>query len=376
MPTPLTEPYFPMLEVTANPYFHVILAGLQGGGRYLTGLREHIGPRGYVVPSISTRAGLKKGENRLKTHYTNLAAKLVQQAQGHTIRVYAHSLGGIEVLDLMKALVARPDLPHKTLEILFISPPGIGQRGFGGMREIGRRFGTLLKNLGLYDQYYLLPSTDEQNEKLRLKRQVFWEEWFPRLIPDPIRRDRVEKAIQLIDAELLLLQDYPELQREFETWYLKQRHNIMKGLLNKVFSGSHIEEERHFRYLGRYSERSEDIASKRAYFPCLFSFTFNAFKTVYQGLDTKIMEVFKTCQKLGIDAKLGIVVLGHDDLVQIQDYDGLNKLSAVHAIPISRHIFKDEEHASVAHKWELIDALEAIHWNSDKVLVSPLQTLT
>src|SRR6476661_5090154 len=90
-----------------NGYFHVILPGLQGGGRNLTGLREYIDDRGWVVASLSTRAGLKRHVFNLKTHYQNLAQELITQAQGRVIRIYAHSLGGIEVLDLMKMLACR-----------------------------------------------------------------------------------------------------------------------------------------------------------------------------------------------------------------------------------------------------------------------------
>jgi hypothetical protein len=337
------------------------MAGLKGGGRYLTGLREHIGARGYVVSSLSTRAGLKKGEANLHTHYTKLAACLIQQAQGKPIRIYAHSLGGIETLDLVKALAARPDLPHKSLEILFISPPGVGQNGLRGLREIGRRFGRLLHNLALYDQYHVLPLTVEEHDgSILQKRQRFLEEWLPYLIPDSARRSRLERTLLSIDAELLFLHHRPELRREYEAWYLGQRHKIMKELLDKVFSGRHIAEDIHQRYLRQYGEREENLASFRAYLRCLLPFLGRSARTLYQGLDAKILEMYEHCRRQGVDTRLGVVVLGKDDLVQAKDYEQLNRLGAARSIPILQHIFQNEEHASVAHKWELIDALEAL----------------
>src|SRR5689334_10121134 len=92
-----------------NDYFHVIMPGLKGGGRNLTGLREYIGARGWVLASLSTRAGLKRRVFNLHTHYEKLAQELINQSNGRVIRIYAHSLGGIEVLDLMKKLARHKD---------------------------------------------------------------------------------------------------------------------------------------------------------------------------------------------------------------------------------------------------------------------------
>ncbi len=96
----------PALARPRSLYFHVILAGIKGGGRNLTGLRQHIGKRGLVVASLSTREALKRNEFKLKTHYQNLAREIIQQAQNQTIRIYAHSLGGLEALDLLKELLS------------------------------------------------------------------------------------------------------------------------------------------------------------------------------------------------------------------------------------------------------------------------------
>lgn len=43
----------------SDRHFYVIMAGVKGGGRSLTGLREHIGNKGYAVSSLSTRFGVK-----------------------------------------------------------------------------------------------------------------------------------------------------------------------------------------------------------------------------------------------------------------------------------------------------------------------------
>ncbi|HEX2911723.1 MAG TPA: hypothetical protein VH186_13010 [Chloroflexia bacterium] len=354
-------------NVVAGNYFHVILAGLQGGGRYLTGLREYIGDRGYVVSSLSTRAGLKKGHYCLKSYYTSLAKQIVQKARGALIRIYAHSLGGIEALDLIRALAARTDLPHKTLELFLISPPGIGQKGLSGVGRVGLRFPKLIKNVGLYDQYEVFPLAGqaaeqlEQNELILLKHQRFLNEWLPRLIPDQKARNKIIEDVQFIDRELLLLREHPELRRQFEKWYLSQRHKIMRDLLNRIFSGKHIKEEKHQLYLSRYTEQKEHLAPKWAYLWCLTTLLGKLLKTLYQGLDYKVLELVEFCRAQGVEARLGTVILGKDELVKLQDYAHLNELCTQHSIPLYQHIFENEEHASVAHKWELIDALESLN---------------
>jgi hypothetical protein len=343
-------------------YYHVILAGIKGGGRYLTGLREHIGHRGYVIPSLSTRVGLKRGEYRLGTHYKNLARKLISLAGNQTIRLYAHSLGGVEVLDLAKALARQENLPHKALEVIFISPPGIGQKGMSGVREIGKRFYRVIRDFGLYDQYHLLPASFEDGALLPLKRKLFLDEWLPRLVTDKAKCERIATAIARIDAEIEFLQNHPALQKKYEPWYRRQRHKLMKPLLERVLYGSHIEEETHQQCLQRYRELVQDKVSRLVFFSLTLAFAAKALKTLYQGIDSKIISAFEYCQKLGVKTSLGVVILGKDDLVRDGDYTRLHSLTSSRRIAIHKHIFDHEEHSSVAYKWELIDALEAIQF--------------
>lgn len=112
-----------------------------------------------MAASLSTRVGFKRGLGlyNLKARYYGLAQELITQAQGQVFRIYAHSLGRFEVLYLMKALARQVNLPYKSLEVIFISPPGIGQKGFSELFKIGKRFGRVIRNLGLYDQQSLLP---------------------------------------------------------------------------------------------------------------------------------------------------------------------------------------------------------------------------
>jgi hypothetical protein len=305
---------------------------------------------------------LKRGEYRLKTHYTNLAGNLIDLAQGQIIRLYAHSLGGIEALDLVKALARHENLPHKSLEIIFISPPGIGQKGVIGMQEVGRRFVKLVRNLGLYDQYHILPMSVSDEKLTPKKSQVFLEEWLPCLVTNEAKRAKFAQTLAVIDGELHFLQKRPDLQKKYELWYRKQRHKLMKPLLEKVLYGSHIKEEIHQQFLQRYREMVQDKAPRFIRFPLTFAFAAKALKTMYQGVDSKILEISEYCQQLGVTATLGVVILGKDDLVRATDYAKLDRLSFLRQITIHHQIFDEDEHASVAYKWELIDALEAIQF--------------
>lgn len=346
----------------APDYYHVILAGVKGGGRYLTGLRNYIGEKGYVIPSLSTRVGLKRGEYRLKTHYQNLARELINLSDGHLIRLYAHSLGGVEVLDLAKALAEQEDLPHKSLEVIFISPPGIGQKGFKGVQEVGKRFYKVIRDLGLYDQYHLLPMSFEDDTFTPYQRQRFLDEWLPMLVEDETKRTKIGQAITTIDSEIQFLKLHPTLQKLYEPFYRRQRHKVMKPLMEKVLYGSHIEEETHQECLQRYRELLQDKTSRLIFFPLTFTFIAKALKTLYQGIDEKIINVFDYCEQRGVNTSLGVVILGKDDLVRAGDYARLSKLSSSHRISVHKHFFEEEEHSSVAYKWELIDALEAIQF--------------
>lgn len=347
---------FPREIAPENGYFHVILPGLQGGGRNLTGLREHIGTRGWVVASLSTRAGLKRRVFNLRSHYKKLAQDLIDQANGRIIRIYAHSLGGIEVLDLMKTLARHQDLPAKQLEIIFISPPGVGQKGFSGLLEIGKRFYKVVKNLGLYDQNYLLPpeSADGQDQ-----RRLFLDEWLPRMMSDGQQREEFLTALEAIDSKLLLLNE-SEIQLEQQAFYIQQRHKLLKSLVERIICGKHITEVKHQHYLQQHREQAFDIAPGLIYLFISSLFATKVLFNLYRGIDRKLLAVYSYCQKLKINTKLAIVVLGHDDLVLSQDYTNFSRMARFRQIPIYNFLFENEEHSSVAHKWELIDNLERL----------------
>ena len=340
-----------------NDYFHVILPGLKGGGRNLTGLREYIGSRGWVVASLSTRAGLKRSVFNLRAHYERLAQEIVAQAQGRIVRIYAHSLGGIEVLDLMKALARHQSLPAKNLEVIFISPPGVGQKGFSGLLEIGKRFTRVIKNLGLYDQNHLIPLRTGGAEPVQPQRGLFLEEWLPQMEIDCRKRKEFIAALENIDSKLLLL-DKSIAGLAQEAFYLHQRHRLIKHLVERIICGKHISEERHQRYLQQHRELALDIAPGLTYLFISLIFAFKVLFNLYRGIDQRLLAAYEFCRRQEINTRWAIVVLGHDDLVLSEDYTNFSKLAASRQIPLLNFVFENEEHSSVAHKWELIDALE------------------
>ncbi len=350
-----------MLEQNDQDYFHVIFAGLKGGGKYLTGLRDYIGKKGFVISSLSTRPGLKWGEFKLSTHYRNLAQELVNKAQGKKIRIYAHSLGSLETLDLMKALADCQDLPHKALEIIFISPPGVGQKGFKGLGHVLLRLGKVVQNVGLYDQHHLFPLHKAQDSVTAEQRKLLLEVLLPGVIPDLLQQQRLIRELEIIDSALSFLQTHPTLKAEFENWYLGKRHLIIRGLLEKIFAGDHITEADHQEWLALYRENSVDIASGFGYLRVAVIFAFKCFKTLFQGMDSKIMEATEQCQKKVVAVKLGVAILGRDELVEARDLLKLDKLALAKNFSIRKLFFNDVEHASVAHRWSVIDALEAVN---------------
>lgn len=348
--------------------FHVILPGLKGGGRNLTGLREYIDCRGWVVASLSTRVGLKKGLGlyNLKAHYAALAQELVTRSQGRVIRIYAHSLGGIEVLYLMKALARHGDLPLNSLEVIFISPPGIGQKGFRGLFNVGKRLFRVIQNLGLYDQKSLLPiyTLEDPNIPQDPQRKLFLEEWLPNLIKSPLEREKFKQNLEKIDTNFQAINEINKLLEE-ETQFLRQRHKLLKDLVGKIINGEHIAEEKHQKYLQRHHELVSDIAPTLSYMLTAIIFTLKVITGLYLGIDRKILAVNEYCFQQKIKTKVGVVTLGRDPLVLTQDYARFIERAAQQEIPIYNFIFENEEHSSVAYKWGLIDSLEALKFNKN-----------
>lgn len=261
----------------------------------------------------------------------------------------------------MKALTAQPELPHKSLEVIFISPPGVGQKGLRGLGKVGRRLAKVIQTLGLYDQFHIFPLTAENNASLLQKRKIFLDEWLPRIITDSHKRERVCHELQITDAELLFLESRPTLKKEYASWYQHKRHQVMKRLLEEVINGKHILEETHLKYLKSYGEFNQsNIKSRLANFTISFELAVRTLKILYRSIDSKIVETFEFCQKLGINLKIGVVIFGKDELVYDQDYASLMQLALSKHIPIYRRTFENQEHSSVAYNWELIDALETI----------------
>jgi hypothetical protein len=342
-----------------NEYFHVILPGLKGGGRNLTGLREYIGSRGWVTASLSTRVGLKRGFCNLKAHYRKLALDLIAQSQGRTIRIYAHSLGGVEVLYLMKELAHNKDLPHHTLEIIFISPPGVGQKGFSGLLKVGKRLGNVIKNLGLYDQDYLLPVPTLEGNPVNPQRKLFLDDWLPRLLIDPVKREQFKQALEAIDSKILLA-DVSKRQPAERGHYQQERHKLLKDLVEKIINGQHITEEKHQQFLQKHQELALNIAPGFSYIVTSFLFVLRVFFNLYLGLDRKLFATYDYCRKQSVNTKVAVVILGHDELVFSGDYANFIKMASARKMPVYNFVFENEEHSSVALKWSLIDALESL----------------
>jgi hypothetical protein len=338
-------------------YFHVIMAGVKGGGHYLTGLRQHIGDKGYVVSSLSTPFGLKRGEYRLKTHYANLTQEILSRAQGKLIRIYAHSLGSIEVLDFMRALAVQPELADKALEVIFISPPGVGQKGIRAIREVGRRLAKVIEGVGLYDQYQLFPLSNESDPIVTQKRRLFLEEWLPRLVQEQQSREKLTQKLEILDAALVAECITP---KDDQRGYHHERHQLMKELVEKIMAGKHLSTEAHLHYLHLYGESPGKLANRVWSLIAGLKLLVKTLWALHQGVDRKILAAVERCQKAGIEVKLRVVILGRDELVQSQDYEKLVELALAKDIVISRQSFATEEHSSVAYNWELIDALEAL----------------
>jgi len=358
------ESQVPLFSFNQNPksnseYFHVILPGLKGGGRNLTGLREYIGSRGWVTASLSTRVGLKRGFCNLKAHYRKLALDLIAQSQGRTIRIYAHSLGGIEVLYLMEELARHKDLPRNTLEVIFISPPGVGQKGFSGLLRVGKRFGNVIKNLGLYDQDYLLPVPPLEGNSIDPQRKVFLDEWLPRLVTDPIKRENFKQALEAIESKILLAEVSKRLPEQ-RNLYQQERHKLLKDLVEKIINGKHITEEKHQQFLQKHQELALNIAPGFSYGLTSFLFVLRVFFNLFLGIDRKLFATYDYCLQQSVNTKVAVVILGRDELVFSDDYANFTKMASFRKMPVYNFVFENEEHSSVAVKWSLIDALESL----------------
>jgi hypothetical protein len=125
-------------------------------------------------------------------------------------------------------------------------------------------------------------------------------------------------------------------------------------------TGEHIQTETHLHHLQIYGENSCKVASRLSYFIAGLNLTVKTLKTLYQGVDGKIVAAVEGCHRVRVEVKLDLVILGRDPLVQGQDYNNLVNLAVSKHIPIYKQIFEREDHSSVAYNWELIDALEAL----------------
>ena len=150
-----------------------------------------------------------------------------------------------------------------------------------------------------------------------------------------------------------------------EMLYLRQRHKLLKKLVEKILCGKHIAEEKHQQYLQKHHELASDIAPTHAYFFTTLIFTCKVLFSLYHGIDRKILAEYENCRELKVNIKVGVVILGHDHLVKIQDYAGFIEMAARRHIPVDNFVFEDEQQSSVAYKWGLIDSLEELKFTKD-----------
>lgn len=334
-PTPERRPATENLH--AEKPFIVFAPGIYAEGDQLTWLRENLGKingaeNNLVLSSVISKTGIKKGEN-LRRHYDNIASTIVERAGEKDVNFISHSLGVVETMDVVSALLENPNWKGKNIAVRFVSPIGFGRKGFGNITEV---FGNSLKlklKSDPFEQHVVYPLPEEcygeispksypedikilfedTSEKRAQRRETFKEN-LAKMVPDLNERGVYMAILQEIDRRIL--ESLKDSNQSTEDIVVK-RARLLQPFILDFFHGKHMPDELHQKYRREERESKEDLAvwwkqrALRLYYATRIAIS------LYAGMDKKLEKVFGKAKQKKVGFRFDFVFSENDLMVPV-----------------------------------------------------------
>ena len=351
-------------ETAVNKPFFVYMPGLlMQGSRNIATLRQL--DELYVPVSLSARQAMKKGEKDIREHHVNTGREILKRAGGRDIKIFAHSMGGFEAIDIVSAMVESGGIKDRSIEIIFVATPGLNERGYKGLFDFAKRFADMNINVTTLEQHTAYPLPERYYQKhakyskahqgaevvfkdtppLRTERKETFLRYLDRIVPDPAKRAKTIKDLSNIDNLLASRQ----LTAEEEQKLLKKRTQILHPLIQSIFRGEHFDSQTHEALLKQYGELPQDLASVPTSVLSAVRYFGRITKDIFRGLDKKTAQLVKRSKDAGVNFKLGLAVLERDAIIKPSDVPKiqtrLNESNITHAFE-SVYLIEQLTHSS------------------------------
>jgi hypothetical protein len=317
-----------------NRSFDVFLPGFFGGGKGLTELRKNTGM--FVPSSISTRESFKNDEKSLGDHYRNLTQEILQNAGNKDLTFYCHSLGCLEVNDVLQLMSNDERAKGKNIQIVLMAAPQSAEYGFKSLGNFVEKTQDFLKNVTVYEQHIAYPLPEAMYEDVkddkeaseflgvvkdtpekRQKRKQKFASNLKKIVPIDEDRNNVEKRLEQID-ESLLKNDVDDVEKQA---LYDERIKILHPLIEQLFQGNNFDDAEVHEMMEKYRELSSDLSTPLRYKANFALYMGKAMDDVMYGSVNNLIDTAEKMKEKDIKASFAFALMEQDVYIKKEDIE-------------------------------------------------------
>lgn len=317
-----------------NKSFDIFLPGFFGGGKGLTELRKNTGM--FVPSSISTKESFKKDEKSLGDHYKNLTQEILQNAGNKDVTFYCHSLGCLEVNDILQLMSNDERTKGKNIQIVLMAAPQSAEYGFKSLGNFVEKTQDFLKNVTVYEQHIAYPLPEamyddvkedkEASEFLgvikdtpekRDKRKHNFTDNLKKIIPNEEVRNKVHERLGQID-ESILKNEVSDTEKQA---LYDERVKILHPLIEQLFQGNNFDDAEVREMMEKYRELSGDLSTPLRHKANFALYMGKAMDDVMYGSVNNLIDTAEKMKEKDIKTSFAFALMEQDVYIKKEDIE-------------------------------------------------------
>ncbi|MCS7093329.1 MAG: hypothetical protein NZL96_02800 [Patescibacteria group bacterium] len=303
-----------------------------------------------------------------KIDFISLQVEILKKTQGNQLLVMGHSLGAIEALDFTKGILKIKDSEGLlSIDLIFISPPGIKGEGLTSIAELMKKISFLVnpdlvamkeqhvfyplpkafyeKTKDIIHRYQLISFSEEKRQS---RRKWFEKEIIHNLERDPKKRERILMMIRAIDDKII---NDNSLSPTNKDQLLQNRAKIISPYLQEVFQGKHRPESLHQEILVCYEElnlKQKSLKQWLFYLANLIIYIGKTFEFTYKNTRTSLEELLGLAQKKNSNLRVVLVSSENDVIVTPSELESL--VDDLSSLVSNYFLFESAAHSSIGYE--------------------------
>jgi hypothetical protein len=333
----------PQTEKASQQPFRVFLPGSGSHGRELTGIRSALdttygADSSFVPSSIDSIYSRKTGES-FSDYYSRMAQEIAVKAGAKDVVIVAHSLGTVEAIDVLNALLDS-SWKGKKIQVELASPIGYQGKGTKNVWE------TSVQSLSIFDylvteqhmayplpeRYYdsypnsSVPGTRvifEDSPGNRKERKSRFKDMLAATTPDPDERQGLFSQVEELDQKKVKL--ISEGNDPHAEYLLYQRKEALYPYVEKLFRGLHHADDLHRQYQERYGEFLGSSLRGRARTINTLVSRLRTLAAFHNGLTKSLARIVEKAKHKEKELSVSFVFLERDELSPVAKLPGIRK---------------------------------------------------